>query len=157
MEGSPRATVPGERVALHLFHLFHNSQTIDLLERGKSCRLFHCLFQPCSGPCSTNRPRWPIHPPSQIFRQRSNPMTRLGRSPALLRALPWNDNLPRADPKTVCGIDLDPIEVGRFDQAVAAGELVITPDLPCHSPLPEAWARWCREQGCPVLAREVRT
>jgi hypothetical protein len=62
--------------------------------------------------------------------------------------------LPRAAPCTICGIDQDEIEAGRFAEAVAAAELVITLDLPVSSPLPEAWRRWCAENNKPHRVRE---
>src|SRR5262249_45229354 len=48
-------------------------------------------------------------------------------------------DLPTATPRTVCGLDLDEVEAGLFEQAQNAGELLITPDMPCSSPVPEAW------------------
>jgi hypothetical protein len=63
--------------------------------------------------------------------------------------------LPEAEPREVCGVYLDRFEAGRFEQAVAAGYLEVTPDLPCASPLPEVWKRWCGEQGLPYRIVDV--
>jgi hypothetical protein len=52
---------------------------------------------------------------------------------------------------------LDEIEAGLFAEAVERGELVIGLDMPCSSPVPEAWRRWCAEKGVEHRVREVRT
>jgi hypothetical protein len=63
--------------------------------------------------------------------------------------------LPEAEPLSICGIDLNAVESGRFLQAQRIGVLEITPDLPVSSPLPEAWKRWNEERGMPVCVVEV--
>lgn len=63
-------------------------------------------------------------------------------------------DLPEAPARVVEGIFLPPIAAGRFEEAVEAGELVITNDLPLSSPLPEAWRRWCLANGRPARIRE---
>jgi hypothetical protein len=80
-------------------------------------------------------------------------------APLLDRKLEWErlvpDELPTARPCTVCGVGLDATEAALFAQAVAAGELVVTPDLPVNSPVERAWERWCKEHSRPCHIREV--
>jgi hypothetical protein len=66
------------------------------------------------------------------------------------------DDLPSARPCEVAGIKLDATEAALFAQAVAVGELVVTPDLPVGSPVEAAWRRWCEQGGRPCRVREVR-
>jgi hypothetical protein len=65
------------------------------------------------------------------------------------------DDLPTARPCEVAGIKLDATEAALFAQAVAGGELVVTPDLPVGSPVEAAWRRWCEQSGRPHRVREL--
>jgi hypothetical protein len=65
------------------------------------------------------------------------------------------NDLPTARPCTVAGIELDATEAGLFAQAVAGGELTITPDLPVASAVERAWERWCKTSGRPHRVREL--
>jgi hypothetical protein len=65
------------------------------------------------------------------------------------------DDLPAGRPCTVCGVELDAVEAALFAQAVAGGELTITPDLPVNSPVERAWERWCKEHSRPCHVREL--
>lgn len=49
--------------------------------------------------------------------------------------------LPTAEPRTVCGIELDAVESALFVRAVRSGSLPdpLPPWLPCSSRLAEAW------------------
>jgi hypothetical protein len=80
-------------------------------------------------------------------------------APLLARKLEWErlvpDELPTARPCAVCGVELDAVEAALFAQAVSAGELVVTPDLPVNSPVEAAWRRWCETGGRPCRVREV--
>jgi hypothetical protein len=80
-------------------------------------------------------------------------------APLLERKLEWErlvpDELPTAPPCTVCGVELDAVEAALFAQAVAAGELVVTPDRQVGSPVEAAWRRWCKEHSRPCHIREL--
>jgi hypothetical protein len=80
-------------------------------------------------------------------------------APLLERKLEWErlvpDDLPVGRPCTVCGVELDAVEAALFAQAVAGGELVVTPDLPVNSPVEAAWQRWCKEHSRPCHIREL--
>ncbi len=57
------------------------------------------------------------------------------------------EDMPKAPPQVVCGILLDnEFESGEFERAKALGVLIMTPDMPVSSPLPEAWRRWCEQE-----------
>jgi hypothetical protein len=45
------------------------------------------------------------------------------------------------------------LEAETFAQAVAAGELVLTPDVPISSELPVAWWRYCQSAGLEYKVR----
>lgn len=65
------------------------------------------------------------------------------------------DDLPRGIAGTVLGVELDEIEAGLLDLAIARGELVVTPCLPVYSPVPEAWRRWCEFHDLEHRVRHV--
>jgi hypothetical protein len=71
------------------------------------------------------------------------------------KRLPPLPDLPRAEPRMVEGISLDAYEAAVFGQALATGELILEPWVPCASGLPEAWRRWCKANGKAHRVREV--
>jgi hypothetical protein len=60
-----------------------------------------------------------------------------------------------AEPITIEGITLSPIESDKLRQARKTGELVITPDLPVSSQLPLAWKLDCQHCKRKHRVREV--
>ncbi len=69
-----------------------------------------------------------------------------------------DDDMPTAPPQVVCGVVLDnPYESAEFEQAKRLGVLVKTPDMPVRSFVPEAWRRWCEQQGRPCVIREEKS
>lgn len=89
---------------------------------------------------------------AELGRRKEEHLQRLDRLPNVARVL----DSSRGEGRTVCGVKLDGIEAARFDQAVLAAELIITPDLPLASELPKAWRLWCEENGRPHREREVK-
>ena len=59
------------------------------------------------------------------------------------------DNLPDGEPQEVYGIELRGWEVARLDEAIRTGELILTPDIPVASQLPNAWQVFCEKNGLP--------
>jgi hypothetical protein len=57
------------------------------------------------------------------------------------------DGLPIAPVRFVCGLELNEIEAGIFCRAVSLSRLDVERWLPINSRVPEAFRRWCRENG----------
>jgi hypothetical protein len=67
--------------------------------------------------------------------------------------------LPRSEPRTIAGVELNGVEAALFGQALVADELVIAPSTPCDSELVRAWRAWharARCRSCTAKARSVR-
>lgn len=62
--------------------------------------------------------------------------------------------LPRTAPRAVLGVGLDAVESGWWQRALDEGKLVIEPCLPCASPLPDLWRRWCEARGRPCVIED---
>jgi hypothetical protein len=61
----------------------------------------------------------------------------------------------QAPAAVVAGIELSVGELEELKRAQAAGFLETGPWLPLGSRVPEAWKRWCDEQGLPANVKEV--
>jgi hypothetical protein len=55
----------------------------------------------------------------------------------------------------VCGVELSAGELEVFEEAKAAGELIVGPWTPLGSRVVEAWRRWCEQEHRPHRVREV--
>lgn len=66
----------------------------------------------------------------------------------------WTADMAISEPRTVCGIDLDPCESATFCRAACGGELVQEQHEPCGSPVPEAFRRWCESKGLRCVIRK---